>query len=249
VAAIHGEARRLEALHDQLATRLQPDDHLIYLGNVLGRGAAVAATVHELLLFRRAVLARQLDDSAGEIVFLRGSQEELWHKLLQLQFAANPRQVLEWMLARGVGPTIEAYGGSIRDGRSAANRGAFAISQWTNRLRAAMRAVDGHARLMSALRRAAATDDGSLLFVSAGINPARALADQGDAFWWGGRGFETLAAPYAGFRRLVRGLDAARGGVVSGAYTTSIDGGCGFGGPLIAACFAPDGRLIETLEA
>lgn len=249
VAAIHGEAGRLEALHDQLAARLQPDDHLIYLGNILGRGAAVAATVHELLLFRRAVLARHLDESAGEIVFLRGSQEELWHKLLQLQFAANPRQVLEWMLARGVGPTIEAYGGSIRDGRSAANRGAFAIAQWTNRLRAAMRAVDGHARLMSALRRAAATDDGSLLFVSAGINPARALADQGDAFWWDGRGFETLAAPYGGFRRLVRGLDAARRGVVSGAYTTSIDGGCGFGGPLIAACFAPDGRLIETLEA
>jgi serine/threonine protein phosphatase 1 len=186
VAAVHGEARRLEALHDQLATRLQPDDHLVYLGNVLGRGADVAATVNELLLFRRAVLARQLHDGAGAIVFLRGSQEELWHKLLQLQFAPNPRQVLEWMLARGVGPTIEAYGGSIRDGRSAANRGAFAISQWTNRLRAAIRAVDGHARLISALRRAAVTDDGALLFVSAGINPGRALADQGDAFWWGG---------------------------------------------------------------
>ena len=30
----------------------------------------------------------------GDIVFLRGSQEEMWQKLLELQFAPNPREVL-----------------------------------------------------------------------------------------------------------------------------------------------------------
>lgn len=139
VASIHGETKRLVDLHAKLAERLAPEDNLIYLGNVLGRGHGVAATIQELLLFRRALMARQVTDAAGDIVYLRGSQEEMWHKLLQLQFAPDPRQVLEWMLSRGVGATIEAYGGTVDEARSAAARGAVALSQWTNRLRTAMR--------------------------------------------------------------------------------------------------------------
>jgi serine/threonine protein phosphatase 1 len=32
-------------------------------------------------------------------------------------------------------------------------------------------------------------------------------------------------------------------------HVASIDGGCGFGGPLVAACFDAAGRLIDTIEA
>ncbi len=108
VAAIHGEADRLRALHRHLAGRIQVGENLIYLGNFLGRGNAVAETIEELLLFRRALLARpgaEFDD----IVYLRGSQEEMWHKLLQIQFAPNPGEVLEWMLEQGLAPTLAAY--------------------------------------------------------------------------------------------------------------------------------------------
>ena len=49
VAAIHGEADRLGRLHERLAGSLGPGDRLVYLGNYLGRGAAVAATVDGLL--------------------------------------------------------------------------------------------------------------------------------------------------------------------------------------------------------
>ncbi len=249
IASIYGEVEHLIAVHDQLASRITIHDNLVYLGNFLGRGPAVAATLQELLIFRRALMARQLADDAGAIVYLRGSQEEMWHKLLQVQFAPNPREVLDWMLARGVGATVVAYGGTVTAGQTAARRGAVAMSRWTNDLRAAMQSCDGHQQLFSALKRAAYTEDGSLLFVSAGIDPSRPLEAQGDCFWWGSRTFETADHPYGGFKRIVRGAGPGRFGVAIGASKVSIDGGCGAGGPLVAACFNAGGDLVETIEA
>jgi serine/threonine protein phosphatase 1 len=248
VASVYGEAERLAALHTLLAERIRPEDNLIYLGNCLGRGD-VGATVHEMLILRRALMARQLDDGRGAIAYLRGSQEEMWHKLLQIHFAPNPREVLEWMISQGVGPTLQAYGGSIADGRTAAKLGAVALSRWTNSLRAGMREVDGHEKLYSVLRRAAYTRDNALLFVNAGIDPTRPLSQQTDSFWWGSRDFESLESRYDGFARVVRGADPQHRGVVVTDGTASIDGGCGFGGPLVAACFDAAGTLIEILEA
>lgn len=248
VASIFGEIDRLVALHTALASRVAPEDNVIYLGNFLGRGD-VGTTVDELLLFRRATLARRLADGCGEIVFLRGSQEEMWHKLLQMQFAPNPGEVLEWMLTQGVGATLQAYGGTLADGRKAARLGAVALSRWTNQLRAAMRERDGHERLMNTLRRAAYTRNGAVLFVNAGVDPRRPLSQQRDSFWWGSRDFETMTEPYAGFRRVVRGASPRRIGVALGEAVASIDGGCGAGGPLVGACFGPDGALLDLIEA
>jgi serine/threonine protein phosphatase 1 len=249
VASVHGESERLAALHERLAERIDPSDNLVYLGNFLGRGGDVSATVEELLLFRRALMAEQVTGVAGDIVYLRGSQEEMWHKLLQVQFAPNPRQVFEWMLTQGVGPTLEAYGGVVAEGRRAASSGAVALSQWTNRLRATMRATDGHDRLINVLRRAAYTEDGTLLFVNAGIDPNRPLSEQTDSFWWGGGKFESIEESYSGFSCVVRGFDHHHHGVIVKQHVASIDGGCGFGGPLVAACFDAAGRLIDTIEA
>lgn len=248
VGSVHAESGRLRELHSRLEPRLSPRDNLIYLGNLLGRGSDVLGTVHELLLFRRAVLAERLDDGCGAIVYLRGRQEEMWHKLLQVQFAPNPREVLEWMLSQGVAPTLQAYGGTIEESRKAAAMGAAALSQWTNRLRAGMRAMDGHERLMSALRRAAFTEDGHLLFVSAGIDVSRPLSEQQDSFWWGGRAFDDIDGPYGNFRYVVRGFDFRHRGAWFKDFAASIDGGCGYGGPLIAARFGGGGQLTETIE-
>jgi serine/threonine protein phosphatase 1 len=248
VASIFGEADRLAAMHVQLLQRVQPEDSLIYLGNFLGRGA-VAATVHEMLVFRRTLMARHPGAGDSQIVYLRGSQEEMWHKLLQIQFAPTPREVLEWMLSQGVGPTLEAYGGTIADARTAAKLGALAMSRWTNHLRTVMRDADGHERLMNVLRRAAYTRDGTVLFVNAGIDARRPLSDQSDSFWWGGRDFEALSEPYDGFNRIIRGADPRHRGVVITDRTASIDGGCGFGGPLVAACFDGAGNLVDMIES
>ncbi len=251
IGAVHGEAARLSALHTRLEKHIGPSDNLVYLGNFLGRGANVAHTVDELLLFRRALMAWQIDgeEDGGAIVYLRGGQEEIWHKLLQIQFAPNPRQVLEWMLSQGVGATLEAYGCGIDEGRAAAAMGAVSLSQWTNRLRATIRGRDGHDRLMSVLKRAAFTENGTLLFVNAGIDPSRGLSEQSDSFWWRGRAFEAIDRPYLDFVRVVRGFDPLHHGVAIGDDTASIDSGCGFGGPLTAACFDTEGQLIRTIEA
>ncbi len=108
VGSIHGDTHRLGALHDRLAERFRPPgDRLVYLGNYLGRGPDVAGTVDELLDFRRRVIALP-NMFASDVVFLRGGQEEMWQKLLQLQFAVNPREVLDWMLGQGLGATLSA---------------------------------------------------------------------------------------------------------------------------------------------
>jgi serine/threonine protein phosphatase 1 len=248
VAAIHGEVQRLAALHGALATRFEPGDRLVYLGNYVGRGAEIVATVDELLRFRREIIARP-GMFAYDVVYLRGSQEEMWQKLQQLQFAVNPREVLEWMLSHGVGATIAAYGADAQKGIAAARDGAVSITRWTNQLRAGLAGHAGHQALLSSLKRAAYTDDGSMLFVHAGIDASRPLSAQRDALWWGASGFGHWDAPYESYRLVVRGYDHGHGGMTRGPFALTIDDRCGFGGKLIAACLDRGGEVIEWIEA
>lgn len=249
VGAVHGERARLADLHEQLEPRLSPGDALVYLGDSLGYGSDVAGTVTELLEFRRRVLGRPPLWFPESIVYLRGRQEEMWQKLLQLQFASDPQSVLNWVLARGVGATLEAYGGDAEEGRRSARAGPLALNKWTKRLRDGVRAHHGHETLMAALRRAAASEDGRLLFVNCGVDPTRALDQQRDAFWWAARGFDSLDRPFEGFARVIRGFDPAHRGYAETEFGMTVDGGCGFGGPLIAVCLAPDGKLLDRLES
>ena len=247
VASIHGDVDRLGALHDHIGPLFRPGDRRVYLGNFIGHGAAIAETVAELLGFRRALLAMP-GMVAGDIVFLRGAQEEMWQKMLQLQFAPNPTEVLSWMLSQGVGATLQSYGGVINEGVVAARAGAVQLTRWTNRLRDAMRAAPGHNNLFAALRRAAFTDDEGVLLVSAGLDPGRPLAAQGDSFWWGSADFAELDRPCGGYCRVIRGFDPANGGVAVGDLAVTLDGGCGRGGKLGAGLIDPDGNMLDLLE-
>lgn len=248
VSPVHGDLARLQALHAYIEEQFQITDRLVYLGGFLGRGPDVAGTVDELIGFRRRVLARR-HMFPEDIVYLRGQQEEIWSKLLQIQFAPNPREVLPWMLQQGVGPTITAYGGDPAEGIIHCREGAIAITRWTNSLRAAQYARPGHAALMTAIRRAAYTDNLGLLFVHAGIDPDRPLSAQGDSLWWGGQGFGQLDHPYGEFLKVVRGFDRNHGGPAAGAFTLTLDGGCGYGGKALAALLDPKGDLLDLVEA
>ncbi len=249
VASIHGEAARLETLHQRLAERIIPGDRLVYLGNYLGFGPEPAGVLDGLLRLRRWFLAQPLM-FLGDLVYLRGAQEEMLQKLLQLQFAPNPREVLPWMLDHGVGATLASYGVEANNGLAACREGVLGITRWTTSLRNAVDRHQGHRALLNALRRAAFTDDGALLFVHAGIDPGKPVDLQGDVFWWGGRtNILELAEPFAGFRRVVRGFDRHHAGLVEAPFAVSLDGGSGLGGKLLAACFAPDGTVVERIEA
>lgn len=248
IGAIHGEAERLVRLHEQLGERFAPGDRVVYLGNFLGHGPWIRDTVDELILFRRSLLA-QPGMMACDVAYLRGSQEEMWHKLLQLHLAIDPPQVIRWMMDHGVCATLEAYGSTEDIALTRARSGARDLARWTNELREAMQRRPGHVELMTALRRAAFTAEGSLLFVHAGIDPTRPLDAQEDTFWWGGAGFGDLSQPYGGFKKVVRGFDPTHPGIRISGHTATIDAGAGFGGPLAAACFDLEGELADQIES
>ena len=248
VSPVHGDLPRLRALHAYIGEQFSAGDRIVYLGGFLGRGLEVAGVADELIAFRRQILARP-NMFPFDIVYLRGQQEEMWHKLLQLQFAPNPKEVLPWMLQQGVGATIAAYGGDPAEGIIRCREGAMAITRWTNGLRAGVQAKPGHANLMSGIRRAAYTDDLGLLFVHAGLDPERPLSEQGDSLWWGSPGFATLNHPYGEFLKVVRGFDRQHGGPAVAAFTMTLDGGCGYGGKALAGLLDPKGELLDLVEA
>ena len=248
VGAVHGECQRLRAVHRRIWEKFQPGDRVVYLGGMMGHGPDVAATIDEILLFRRAVIGEpgvELD----HVVFLRGAQEEMWQKLLQLQFAQGPAGILTWMLDHGVGATIAAYGGDIAEGREAASQGVLALTRWTNALRQSIHARDGHTALMSSLNHAAYTDDGALLFVHAGVDPTRPLEAQLDHFWWGSSSLEAQQQPYQGFTRLIRGYAPQAPAIVSSGPLITLDGGAGRGGGIAAACLDGSGTVLDLIEA
>jgi serine/threonine protein phosphatase 1 len=248
ITAIYGAARRLLRLHDAISDGFQEGDRVVYLGNYIGYGEDVLATVDELLDFRRRVLGR-CHGCACDVVFLRGAQEEMWQKLLQLQFAPNPGEVLDWMVRAGMEATLRAYGGDLRQGFAATRDGPRMITRWTGALRQAMNATPGHTMLFSALRHAAFTGERGLLFVHAAIDPSRPLSAQGDAFWWGQDDILNLNTSFAGFRRVIRGIDREQRGFVEHEFAVSLDGGSGRPGRLLAACFSADGEVVKLVEA
>lgn len=248
VGAIHGDAGRLRALHEMLGERVEAGDQLIYLGNFLGVGSAIHETVQELLLFRRRFLARPRA-CTPDIIYLRGGQEEMWQKLLQIHLALNPAEVLMWMFNQGAAATLTAYGGETETGLGAVRDGATALNRWASGVRDRIRAADGHNALMASLRRAAATTSDGLLFVNSGLDPSVSLEEQNDNFWWGAPAFEKIDGPYRQYRKLIRGYDPNHRGVRSGSYTMTLDGGCGFGGSLVAVRLDPQGNQLEQLEA
>src|SRR5207253_2611339 len=112
----------------------------------------------ELLDFRRRVLARP-SGFACDVVYLRGAQEEMWQKLLQLQFAPNPGEVLAWMVREGIEATVEAYGGELRLGFAATRDGPRLFTGWcaaSTGSRAAWSKVSSRCRSMVAPAAAAA---------------------------------------------------------------------------------------------
>jgi serine/threonine protein phosphatase 1 len=251
VSAIHAETDRLMDLHDQLFDRLRPGDRLVYLGNYMGHGRDACGTVDELLTFRRLMLA-QPGARPEDVIYLRGSQEEMWQKLLQLQFAPNPADVLRWMLDNGLAATLRAYGISPHEGLAAAHEGVMALTRWTGRIREIVRRKPGHEIFSMQLRRAAHTAQTAecpLLFVHAGINPRRPLNDQGDSFWWAGHHFNNILLPYEPFQKVIRGFDPTHNGLHINCVTATIDGGCGFGGALVCAGFDAQGNVFDLIEA
>ena len=237
-------------IHDAVLERVSPGDRILYLGNYGGPVGNTAKIIDELLAFRRHLLARP-GYLPGDLVYLRGTQEEIWQKLLQIQFAPNPRDVYDWMLRQGIEQTLVSYGSTLAEGRTATRDGAPTMTRWTNRLRTNIRQHPGHEKFMTVLRRAAFTEAGNgagTLYVHSGLDPHRPIGAQKDSFWWNHAGFNQLNDVYEGFARVVRGCDPAGGGLHMGRVAVTLDRRAGYGGSLVAGCFSPRGEALELLE-
>ncbi|MGE4312688.1 MAG: hypothetical protein AB7E85_00270 [Pseudobdellovibrionaceae bacterium] len=251
IGSIHGDIDRLIELHDELLSRFQSGDKIIYTGNYIGYGYYPRETLEELLSFRRVILSIP-GVTAHDIVYLRGSQEEILSKLAQLPFAPDPEAIYNWMITNGLAETLEGLDIDRHDGLYAARSGVMALCRWTGQVKTALKSVNGYDHFMGSLRKAAHSNlqsEGPMLFVNAGISFNKPLDDQGDSFWWGTKSFNTIHAPYAPFSRIVRGYDPDHEGLYVNGVTATIDGGCGFGGTLACAGFDRGAELFDLFEA
>lgn len=250
ISAIHGEIERLTLLHDQIFPHITAGDRVLYTGNYIGYGEHSPAVLDEILAFRRAVLSKP-SMIPTDLVYLRGAQEEMWQKLLQLQFAPDPTKAFTWMLGNGLSNTLYAYGLCPHDGIEACRQGIVGLSEWTGHIRDVLKKHAGHQTFSTNLVRAAFTPRASeypILFVNAGIDTQKPLENQGDNFWWAHERFDQIDQPYKPFEKIIRGYDPTHKGVEYNGVKATIDGGCGFGGTLVCSAFRPDGDVIDMVE-
>jgi len=260
VASIHASLQKLNSVHENIFNNFRPGDRLVYLGNYTGYGQHSREVINALLSFRRCLLSRP-GVIPSDIVYLRGTQEEMWQKLLQLQFAPNPKQIMEWMLSQGVAQTMESYGVDILEAQRVCCEGIMRLARWTENLRQTVYKNPGHDIFGSQLKRAAYTEcafkisqktsspHSPLLFVNAGIDHSRSLEDQGDRFWWGDSHFKSMTLPYSPFKKVIRGFDPQGNGVNLNCFTATLDNNCGRGGSLVFAEIAADGEFLNLMEA
>jgi len=253
VSAINGDVEKLRTMHQAIWDDFKVGDRIVYHGNYFGytKESNPRETIDELLRFRRYIL--QPGVLPEDIAYLRGLQEELWQKLLQIQFAPNPSDILNWLSKQGLSIALNAYGSSINDGLHAAKSGILGLTKWTNSLREAIRNSAGHEQFFISLRRAAYTQgiNGAdhLLFVNSGINTSLPLDQQGDSFWLNTKSFDQINAPYQHFNYIIRGSDPRQQGVQVKENSISLDSGCGFGGPLTCAQISNTGQITSLLQS
>ncbi len=250
ISAIHSDAEKLTSLHNHILNKIKPGDRIVYMGNYTGYGTDATQVVDELLTFRRLVLSLP-GMMPKDFVYLRGAQDEMWQKLLQLQFAPDAQNVFLWMLGNGLSNTLYSYGLSPHEGIDACKRGVMGITKWTCEVRKAIRKHAGHEIFNMQLTRAAHTAKDAnypMLFVHSGLDNTKTLEAQDDCLWWASAEFENINVAYKPFEKVVRGFDPAHGGVHLNCVTATIDGGCGFGGALVCAGFGADGTVDELIE-
>ena len=78
---------------------------MIFLGNILGLGNNSKETLNSVIDLRFTLMSK-FKLKPDSIIFLRGAQEEMFTKLLQLQLAPNPLEIVEWMFDHGVNKMV-----------------------------------------------------------------------------------------------------------------------------------------------
>ena len=207
IGSIHSNLKSFTSIKDFILNNFEQNDKLIFLGNIIGLGNNSKETLNSVIDLRFNLMSK-FKLKHDSIVFLRGAQEEMFSKLLQLQLAPNPSEIVEWMFDHGVNETIKSYGFLEEEVRSIASSGTINISKWTSNLNKVLKKNLGHTEYFLNLKHAAYSYTKKILFVNRGVDITRPLSAQNDCFWWGFQNFSSIQKPYKTFLRIVRGYES-----------------------------------------
>ena len=206
IGSIHSQLDSFENIKNHIIKNFSKNDKIVFLGNIIGVGDFSKETLSSVIDMRLQLMSKFCLNHE-DIVFLRGAQEEMFLKLLQLQTAPNPSEILLWMYEHGVNKTIDSYGLDSKKLIDISTQGTIAINKWTSNLNEILFYKHGHKEYFSNLFHAAFPESKLVLFVNRGVDITRPLSAQSDCFWWGYQNFSKLNKPYYTFTKIVRGYE------------------------------------------
>ena len=169
IGSIHSNLKSFNSIKKYILKNFSSEDKLIFLGNVIGLGNNSKETLSSIIDLRFSLMSK-FKLKPESIVFLRGAQEEMLSKLLQLQLAPNPTEIIEWMFDHGVNETIKSYGFSESEVKRIASSGTINISKWTKSLNKTLHNNLGHTQYFLNLKHAAYSHTKKILFVNRGVD-------------------------------------------------------------------------------
>ena len=251
IGSLHSSLDSFQSIKKYILSNFELGDKLIFLGNLIGFQDKSKEIIDEVLQLRLSLMAKyQLKHS--DIIFLRGAQEEMFSKLLQLHIAPNPIEILEWIFSHGVDQTIISYNFDPDEFRKIVTQGTIQINKLTTKLNNQIASNTGHKEFFSNLKHAAYTDTMEVLFVNRGVDISRPLSAQNDCFWWGYQNFSQINKPYFSFKRIVRGYQSNKHNDIENAKSKIL---CTlFKQPLenkkiLAGIFSKNGDILELFES
>ena len=251
VGSLHSSIQSFQSIKKYILSNFKESDKLIFLGNIIGFRDQSKEIISEVLSLRFALMAKfNLDNE--NIVFLRGAQEEMFSKLLQLQIAPNPSEIIEWIFSHGVDQTVISYNFKPDQFRDIALQGTIQINKLTAKLNKQIYETAGHKEFFSNLKHAAYSETKEVLFVNRGVDLSRPLSAQNDCFWWGYQNFSLINKPYNTFKRIVRGyqsnqhndLENSKNRVLCTLFRQPLENE-----KILAGVFAKNGEIIELFES
>ncbi len=251
IGSLHSSIHSFQSIKKYILLNFKEGDKLIFLGNIIGFGDQSKKIISEVLSFRFNLMA-SFNLAHEDIVFLRGAQEEMFSKLLQLQIAPNPSEIIDWIFSHGVDQTVVSYNFEPDLFREIASQGTIQINKLTAKLNQKISNTPGHKEFFSNLKHAAYSDTKEVLFVNRGVDLSRPLSAQNDCFWWGYQNFSMINKPYNSFIRIVRGYQSNSHNDIENSKNMIL---CTlFKQPLenkkiLAGLFAKNGEILELFES
>tara|TARA_B100000575_G_C23037054_1_gene596907 strand:- start:100 stop:912 length:813 start_codon:yes stop_codon:yes gene_type:complete len=251
IGSIHSNLKSFNSINDFIIENFEKNDKLIFLGNIIGLGESSKETLSNVLQLRFKLMSK-FKLKPIEIIFLRGAQEEMFTKLLQLQIAPNPEEIIKWMFDHGVDQTLQSYGFTKDEALNIASSGTVSISKWTSKLNQSIINNPGHKEYFLNLKHAAYSSSKQILFVNRGVDITRPLSAQNDCFWWGYQNFSKINKPYNTFTRIVRGyqsyqrneLEKSKNSIICTLFKQPLSNK-----KIYSGIFAENGDIIELFES